>query len=235
MAAVGRNQCTGVTDLRGWAGSLGGVTKIWEDLPTIDDVESLEAVGVPHPMIRDKVLDRLGPFHIGFINAAPLVFVATASPDGRCDVSPKGDPAGFVKVLDDTTLVLPERSGNNRLDGFHNILDNPHAGFLFVIPGRGDTLRVNGEIRIVTDGPFFDDLIVKGHRPDIALVMHVEEAFFHCPKAFMRSKSWKPDAWKPDAAPSYAEMAKVMWNSADADDKAIERRYEEVLYADRQR
>lgn len=189
--------------------------KPWDSLPVVDDIATLEAFGTPIPAVRDKVLDRIGPLQRQFIEASPLVMISTATPDGRCDVSPKGDPAGFVKVLDDTTLVVPERAGNNRMDGFHNILQNPHAGLLFIIPGRSDTLRVNGEARIVCDGPFFDDLSVKGHRPALALVIDVHEVFFHCPKSFMRSGTWKPATWTPDAVPSYADLAKALWRKDD--------------------
>ncbi len=111
----------------------------------------------------------------------------------RIGCRPKGDPpAGFALVLDDTTIVLPERPGNRRADGFRNILRNPRVGLVFVIPGRGDTLRINGRATIVRNAPFFDDLVVKGHRPALAVVVDVEEVFFHCSKAFLRSKTWNP-------------------------------------------
>ncbi|MGZ0151806.1 MSMEG_1061 family FMN-dependent PPOX-type flavoprotein [Kribbella sp. WER1] len=162
----------------------------WQELHTVED---LERFGTPDPIVRDKIEPRLYDLHREWIGGTPLVFVATASLDGRCDVSPKGDPPGFVKVLDDTTLAIPERSGNRRMDGFRNILENPHAGLVLLIPGRPETLRVNGRARIVTEAPFFDDMIVRSHRPRLALVVDVEEVFFHCPKAFARSKTWKPD------------------------------------------
>lgn len=179
------------------------------------DADQLPAYGVPIPSVRDKVLTSLSDVHLEWISASPLVFVATSSADGRCDVSPKGDPAGSVKVLDPTTLVVPERSGNRRMDGFRNIVENPHVGILFLIPGRNETMRVNGAARIVTDGPFFDDLIVKGHRPALALMLKVEEVFFHCPKAFMRAQAWKPESWQPDAMMSYADIAKCLWRKDD--------------------
>lgn len=187
----------------------------WDGLPTITDAAQLEAFGVPIPSVRDKVLTALSDVHRQWIAASSLIFVASASADGRCDVSPKGDPAGAVRVLDETTLVVPERSGNRRMDGFRNIIENPHVGLLFLIPGRNETMRVNGEARIVSDGPFFDDLTVKGHRPELALVLKVEEVFFHCPKAFLRSKTWQPDSWTPDAMMSYADIAKCLWRKDD--------------------
>jgi len=210
------------------------MTQPWDGLPTITDPEQLNAYGVPIPSVRDKVLDELSDVHLDWIAASPLVVVATSSADGRCDVSPKGDPAGGVKVLDATTLVLPERNGNRRMDGFRNIVANPHVGLLFVIPGRNETMRVNGEARIVTDGPFFDDLVVRGSRPELALLVSVEEVFFHCPKAFMRSKAWQPEHWTPEAMMPYAEIAKRLWRKDDPPDEVdayyASDAYERALY-----
>lgn len=164
------------------------------------------------PTERDANKDRrfLNEFDRKFIAASPFCTVATAGADGRCDASPKGDPAGFTYVIDDTTIALPERPGNRRADGFHNILDNPHIGLIYMIPGRGDTLRINGRARLVRDAPYFDDMIVKGHRPILAAVVDIEEVFYHCSKAFLRSALWKPETWNPDAAPSRAEIAHGM-------------------------
>ncbi len=211
------------------------MSKPWDGLPVIESVSELESYGVPLPAVRDKVLDRLAPVHVRFLAASPVVFIATATPDGRCDVSPKGDPVGIATVLDETTLVIPERPGNRRMDGFHNLVANPYIGLLFVIPGRGDTLRVNGEARVVTDGPFFADLEVRGHRPELATLVDIEEVFFHCPKAFMRSRAWQPDTWRPDALESYADIAKQLWRAgedpAEVDRAYAPEVYEQALYA----
>lgn len=201
----------------------------WDDLPTISTVEELEAYGVPDAPARDKVLTSLLDEHREWIAGSPLVLVATATADGRCDVSPKGDPPGSVRVLDDRTLVLPERAGNKRMDGFHNIVANPHVGLLFLIPGRADTLRINGRARLVTDGPFFDDLVVRGHRPALAVLVEVEEVFFHCPKAFLRSKTWKPETWAPDTVISYPELAKRLWRAGDPPE-VVDAHYNETAY-----
>lgn len=201
----------------------------WDDLPGIATVADLERYGVPAPAARDKVLTSLGPLHRAFLAHAPLAFVATADAEGRCDVSPKGDPDGLALVLDDHTLVVPERPGNKRMDGFHNLLANPQLGLIFVVPGRADTLRVNGHARLVTDGPFFDDLVVRGHRPVLALLVHVEEVFYHCPKAFLRSRAWQPDTWRPDALPSYADAAKQLWRKGDPDEE-VDRHYAPAAY-----
>ena len=188
----------------------------WDDLPQVSTVAELERLGTPEPIARDKVESRLAEVHREWIAGTPLVLVATASLDGRCDVSPKGDPPGFVKVLDDGTIAIPERSGNRRMDGFHNILENPRAGLVFLVPGRAETLRINGRARIVTEAPFFDDMVVRSHRPRAALLVEVEEIFFHCPKALVRSKAWQPDSWQPASVRSHAEIAQALWRRGES-------------------
>lgn len=180
----------------------------WTQVGTREELREL--VGAPVQRVAEKVRDRLGEMDRLFLAASPFWLVGTAGRDGRCDVSPKGDPPGSVLVLDDTTLVLADRPGNRRVDGFLDVLDNPHVGLLFVVPGRGDTLRVNGRAQLVRDAPFFDDLVVKGHRPPLALVVDVEEVFFHCSKAFLRSALWDPTSWQPDAVPPRARIAHVV-------------------------
>jgi PPOX class probable FMN-dependent enzyme len=147
--------------------------------------------------------------HRNWIAESPFCLIATSGADGTCDLSPKGDPAGFVHILDDTTLVIPDRPGNRRADGFRNILANPHIGLLFMIPGRDDTLRVNGRASLVRAAPFFDDLVVRGHRPTLAVLVDVEQVFFHCPKSFKRSGLWHPETWgDPERLPSIACIVK---------------------------
>lgn len=142
-----------------------------------------------------------------FIAASPFVLLATSNASGQCDVSPKGDAPGFVLVLDETHLVVPDRPGNNRTDGLTNILDNPHIGMIFLVPGRGDTLRVNGRASIIRDGEILARLAVAGKLPKVALGVEVEEAYLHCPKAFMRSSLWDPSTWaEPQKLPSFAQM-----------------------------
>ncbi|KQZ88833.1 pyridoxamine 5'-phosphate oxidase [Phycicoccus sp. Root563] len=185
-----------------------------------------ELVGDPLPRVRDKVRTSLHELDRDWIAASPFCVVSTSDALGRCDSSPKGDPAGFVKVLDDTTLAVPERKGNKRVDGYLNVLENPHAGLIFLVPGRGDTLRVNGRARLVSDAPWFDDMEVKGHRPVLALVLDVEEVFFHCAKAFMRSKLWHPATWDPMAVGSRPEIAKALERPEDSVEE-LERYYGE--------
>lgn len=157
----------------------------------------------------------------------------TSDADGACDVSPKGDPPGFTLVLDDKTIVIPDRPGNRRADGFHNILQNGQVGLLFMLPGRGDTLRINGRARLVQDAPFFDELVVKGHRPSLAMLVDIDEVFFHCSKALLRSALWKTESWEPERVPSRAKIAKSLENT-EASLEELEayygKQYEKTLY-----
>jgi PPOX class probable FMN-dependent enzyme len=179
----------------------------------ITDVEALVALlGEPLPRVRDKARTRLTELDRDWLAASPFCVLATAGADGTCDASPKGDPAGdLVLVLDDVTIAIAERPGNRRADGYRNVLANPHVGLLFLIPGRGDTLRINGRARLVDDAPFFDAMVVNGHRPVLALVVEIEELFHHCAKAFLRSGLWEPESWDPEGVvPRRAVIAREL-------------------------
>ena len=178
------------------------------EVTTVDELRAI--VGHPIEAVAKKVTDRLSGAHRLWLAHSPLGFVATTDAQGRVDVSPKGDPPGFVHVLDDLTIAIPERPGNKRVDGYLNVLQRPHVGTLFVIPGRGETLRINGRARILSDADYFDAMVVQGKRPILALEITVEEVFFHCAKAFLRSDAWDPQRWDPTAVPSVAQMAKAM-------------------------
>jgi PPOX class probable FMN-dependent enzyme len=143
-----------------------------------------------------------------WLAASPFCLVATSGADGSCDVSPKGDPPGFTLVLGDTTIAIPDRYGNRRADGFRNILANPHVGLIYLVPGRDETLRINGRARLIADAPFFDQMIVKGHRPAVAMLVEIEQIFFHCMKSFMRAHLWDPQTWAPGALPPHAHLVK---------------------------
>lgn len=163
----------------------------------VRSVEELESiVGTPVQRVADKVRHELAGVDREWLAAASLVFVATSDAAGNLDVSPKGDHAGFVQVQDATTLVIPDRPGNRRVDGMHNLLADPHIGLVFLIPGRGDTLRVNGRATVVRD--------------PLAIVVSVDEVFFHCSKAFLRSRAWEPESWTPEAAPRRALISKAV-------------------------
>jgi uncharacterized protein len=176
------------------------------------EAELRDAIG-GHAQGRAATKDRprLHPLQIEWLKASPFCVVATCDAAGNCDASPKGDPAGhLIHVLDPRTLVIAERPGNKRADGYLNILANPHVGIIALIPGRNDTLRINGRARLVRDAPFFDDLAVRGRRPVLALLVEIDQVFSHCPKAFMRSELWEPETWKPDALPSTAALCKAV-------------------------
>jgi uncharacterized protein len=175
-----------------------------------DPGELREIVGAPVRRVAEKVRPALDPLDREWLSASPFCLVATAAADGSCDVSPKGDPPGFAHVLDDRTLAIPDRPGNRRVDGFANVIENPHVGLIFLIPGRTDTLRINGSARLVREAPFFDALIVNRHRPRLALVVDIEEVFYHCSKAFLRSSLWDPASWSPDGVPSRAAIAQAI-------------------------
>jgi PPOX class probable FMN-dependent enzyme len=189
-----------------------------------------ELLGEPTPAAAGKDRTALDDVHRQWLAASPFCLVATSAADGSCDVSPKGDPPGFTIVLDDRTIALPERAGNRRADGFGNILSNPHVGLVYLLPGRGDTLRINGRARLVRDPDLLDRMVVKGHRPLLALVVEIEQVFFHCAKAFLRSALWEPASWQPDVVPSRARIAHQQERAGEplAD---IERHYGEAYTA----
>ena len=184
----------------------------------INTEEELRAAlgGYPAGRAATKVRPQLHPVQIEWLKASPFCVLATSDTAGNCDASPKGDPAGhLIHVLDSRTIVIAERPGNKRADGYLNVLANPHVGIISLIPGRNDTLRINGRARLVADAPFFDDLAVRGQRPVLAMVVEIDEVFSHCPKAFMRSEIWEPSTWKPDALPSTAALCKAVLEPAE--------------------
>jgi uncharacterized protein len=160
-----------------------------------DESALRELLGEPADVVRSKVADRLNELTRQFVDRSPFALVATSAPDGTCDVSPRGDPPGFVRVLDERTLLVPERPGNRLADTLRNILRNPHVGLLFVIPGVGDTLRVNGRATIVTDADLLEPCAVEGKVPKLGLLIDVDEVFTHCSKAFLRSQLWDPERY----------------------------------------
>lgn len=206
-------------------------TRTWTEVTDLDELVAL--IGTPLPRVRDKVRFALHALDREWLAASPFCLVATSDAEGNCDVSPKGDPAGqLVQVLDDVTIAIAERPGNRRVDGYRNILSNPHVGLLFMIPGRGDTLRINGRARLVSQAPFLDAMVVKGHRPILALVVEIEEIFHHCAKAFLRSELWRPETWQDPVPPR-----PVIAHELDAKDQTVEEltayygeQYAEKLY-----
>ena len=162
-------------------------------------------IGEPLERSLKKEITRLDRHCRALIAASPFVLVASSDAAGRVDVSPKGDPPGFVHVLDEATLAIPDRPGNRRADTFTNVLENPHVGLIFLIPGKLETLRVNGRARIVRDEALCARMAVRGKAPQLALVVEVEEAFIHCGKCMLRSGLWDHGAWRRvDDLPSQA-------------------------------
>jgi PPOX class probable FMN-dependent enzyme len=190
----------------------------------------------PPPRAVAKQIDRLDDHCRAFIAHAPFVAIGTTNVDGTSDVSPKGGPPGFVRVLDDHRLALGELPGNNRLDGYTNLLANPAVGLLFLVPGVGETLRVNGRGHVVTDPDVLDACALGGRRPKIALGVEVVEAFIHCAKALRRSGLWDPGAW-PDLAELPSPACMLVAHAGIPDDPggartaaALERVYASTLW-----
>jgi PPOX class probable FMN-dependent enzyme len=177
--------------------------------------EIRQHIGEPVPPVVAKVMDRIDQVSRGIIEKSPFIVLASATADGYPDISPKGDPAGFVRVLGEKYLAIPDRPGNKRVDTFTNILQNPYLAIIFMIPGKGETLRVTGESRIVRDQALRESMAVNGRVPEFAIVIHVERVLIHCPKCMVRAKLWQPDAW-PDSSDT-ADIAEAMIAHAKLD------------------
>jgi hypothetical protein len=159
----------------------------------IETEEQLRAlIGEPAPLTCAKISDRLNPMTRIYVERSPFVCFATSDAAGNCDLSPRGDPAGFVRILDDRTLLIPERPGNRLADSLRNILANPRIGLLFVVPGVTDTFRVNGRATITVDAELLAPCAVEGKVPQLGILVDVEEAYTQCSKAFLRSRLWDP-------------------------------------------
>ena len=209
------------------------MTPTWTEISTTEELVDL--VGTPNERAVTKGRPALVEIDRRWLAATPFCVLATSDADGNCDASPKGDPAGsLVHVIDDTTIAIAERPGNRRVDGYRNVLSNPHVGINFLIPGRGDTLRINGRARLVSDAPFFDEMIVKGKRPILALVVEIDDIYFHCAKAVLRSGLWDPETWDADHLPKRAVIAKEVENDprtlAEMEDYYRTDTYSKTLY-----
>ena len=201
----------------------------------IETVEELRSsYGEPSERAVKKSLDRLDRHCRRFIELSPFVVLASAGADGRVDCSPRGDPAGFVAVLDDRTILLPDRRGNNRADSLTNVLENPNVGMLFMIPGVDETLRLNGRARLTTDPARLEPLAVNGRVPRSGLVVEVEEVFLQCTKALVRSRLWADETRvdRKAALPSFGQMLADHIGESDGAkvDREIRARVRETLY-----
>ncbi len=173
-------------------------------------------LGEPSELVQAKVGDRLNDLTRRLIERSPFLCLATSAADGTCDVSPRGDPAGFVRILDERTLLLPDRPGNRLADSHRNVLENPHVALLFVIPGVTDTFRVNGTATIVTDPELLEPCAVDGKVPRLGLRIEIEEAFTHCSKALLRAQLWDPDRYVArEDLPSPGELMRSVEPSVD--------------------
>jgi PPOX class probable FMN-dependent enzyme len=200
------------------------------DVHRIDTVEALRAVvAEPGPGIDLKVYDHLPEEALAFLARVPFLVLATADADGHLDASPKGDDPGFVLVEDERTLVIPDRPGNHLAYGLTNVIANPHVGVLFMIPGTTETLRVNGSVEVRNDPELLERLAARGKPAVLALRVTVEECFFHCSKAFLRSKLWKHETWPERQKISFGAM---LARRIDADDDKLALTIDEMVAED---
>ena len=203
---------------------------------TVKTIEELrEITGNPSELVNNKVISYLDEHCRDFINKSPFLTISTADEFGACDVSPRGDNAGFVYVLNDKQLVIPERPGNRRMDSMRNILSNPNVGLLLLIPGLGETLRINGKASVIYDEELLEKMAVNGKRPLLGIGVDVEECFIHCAKAFRRSELWNPEMWAnkeelPKGAKILAAHAKLPNVDEEAIGKILDKSYRETLY-----
>lgn len=176
-----------------------------ESVSTAEGLRSL--LGEPGQAALRKQIATLDDHCRNFIARSPILFLGTANDAGQCDVSPKGDAPGFVRVVSDTQLAIPDRPGNRRADSLLNILANPQVGLLFVIPGMRETLRINGAATLYTDTDLLDSLAVAGKRPQVAIVVETREIYLHCGRALVRSSLWDTATWLPlETLPSAAQI-----------------------------
>ena len=183
--------------------------------------EELRAIiDYPTELAVRKQVSTLDHHCRAFIARSPFLAIGTSNGAGICDVSPKGDPPGFVQVLDDTTLLIPDRPGNRRLDTLLNIIDNPEVGLLFLIPGIEETLRVNGRATIVQDQELLERCLVNGKIPLLGIVVDVQEAFLHCAKAFKRSHLWNPESQRERG--EIASLAQILMDQTNPEDCTVE-------------
>ncbi|TDF93218.1 pyridoxamine 5'-phosphate oxidase family protein [Paenibacillus piri] len=168
-----------------------------ERIHSWEQLESLGLFGKPSKLAANKVMRELDSYSQDFIAKSPFLVISTADAEGRCDVSPRGDAPGFVHVIDERHLFIPDRPGNRRMDSARNILTNPQIGLLFIVPGLGETFRVNGQACVTRDRRLLELSAVNGNMPLLGIGVQVEECFLHCAKAFKRSGLWEPETW-PD-------------------------------------
>ncbi|WP_117196357.1 pyridoxamine 5'-phosphate oxidase family protein [Rhizobium terrae] len=202
----------------------------------IKDEASLRGLfDATHALAIQKCQAALSVHAQEFIRRSPFLCIGTQGSDGKADVSPRGDPAGFVKIIDERRLMIPDRPGNNRLDTLANILANPNVGLLFIIPGFDDTLRVNGRATLMRDPELLASMSVNGRAPQLAILVEVREAFMHCAKAFRRSRLWNPEHFQDRS--EMPSLVKIILDETTGapDDEDKMRKMDEALEADYKR
>ncbi|SFA70380.1 MULTISPECIES: pyridoxamine 5'-phosphate oxidase family protein [unclassified Bacillus (in: firmicutes)] len=197
--------------------------------------ELTEIVGEPSDVARKKVISFLDEHCRHFIERSPFIVLSTSDADGKCDASPRGDAPGFVSVLNEKQLLIPDRKGNNRVDSLKNIIANPHVGLLFLIPGLRETLRINGKAFVTKDSELLEPLVAQGIVPKLGIVVEVEECYLQCGKAVHRSGLWNSLTWAskeelPSPAKIYADHVKIDGMDEEAMEKRLEEGYLKRLY-----
>ena len=222
----------------GWNPKLATETKLKPEFLIADETELRSHFAPTHALALQKSIKHIDKHVRDFIQRSPFVCIGTQSGNGSADVSPRGDPRGFVKVLDDKTLLIPDRPGNNRLDTLSNILSNPKVGLLFLVPGYDETMRINGEAKLTRDPELLALMTVAGRTPGMAIAVEVKEVFIHCAKALRRSRLWDPNEHQNrDEFPS---LMKIILDQSDAApndpaemeklDRTLEEAYQKSMY-----
>ena len=197
-------------------------TQRFQDVISTED-QLREVLGTPGEGAVAKAIDHIDEHFAGFTAQSPFILIGSSDANGNQDVSPKGDPAGFVQVLDEHTLAIPDRPGNRRGDTFSNILQNPKVALYFLVPGVRETLRVQGTATIVRDQSLRDSMAVKGRTRELAIVIDVDDAFMHCAKCVVRSQLWITEQWPdPDAVPNLAAALAIQRGMADQQEQYVE-------------
>ncbi len=207
---------------------------LYDQNTRVNSIDALERLyGAPVPAALTKEIDYISDHYQQFIEAAPFVVMATVGPDGL-DCSPRGDPPGFVRFADRKTVMLPDRRGNNRLDSLRNLINDPRISLLFLIPGVGETMRINGTAALVTDRPLLESFTMQGKVPATVIVVTVERIYYQCPKALVRSRLWAQETQIPRSAlPTSGQMQKALIGGgfdADAYDRAYPERLRQTIY-----
>jgi PPOX class probable FMN-dependent enzyme len=198
---------------------------------TEDDLYAIN--GVPHQSIVEKHTSYLTPLLEEFISRSPFFLIATADAEGNCDVSPKGDPTGVVRIIDRRTIAIPDRPGNRRVDGHRNVLANPHIGLIFIIPNVDETVRVNGRAFITSDPDLLESMQVQNRTPKLATIVEIDQVYMHCARAFLRSGLWQPESWPdPNTIPTLGAIMCEQKDLPPPDESQGKRleEYRKVLY-----